>query len=71
MLSQWLSIDREESMIPQYAYSYVGAHAVILNDRNQMVVMREHYGHKRWKIPGGAVDVGEHGSTAAMREAKV
>ena len=70
MLEQWLSVDREESMIPQYAYSYIGAHAVILNDRNQLVVMKEHYRNQQWKLPGGAVDVGEHASTAAVREAK-
>merc|ERR1712150_417465 len=32
--------------------------------------MGEHYNHKRWKIPGGAVDVGEYASVSAVREAK-
>mmetsp|Transcript_31428 Transcript_31428/g.50905 ORF Transcript_31428/g.50905 Transcript_31428/m.50905 type:complete len:326 (-) Transcript_31428:21-998(-) len=69
MLETWLSLKKETSMIPQYAYSYVGAHSFILNRRNQMVVITEHY-RPQLKIPGGAVDYGEHASDAVVREAK-
>eukprot|EP01083_Nonionella_stella_P181591 650966_1 len=69
MLETWLP-NNEETMIPSYAFSYCGAHAFVLNNKNQLVVMREHYGHQTWKIPGGAIDYDEHASDAAVREAK-
>ena len=69
MLQMWLP-QSEESMIPSYAYSYMGAHAFIINDNHQMVVMKEHYGDRSWKIPGGAIDFSEHAIDAAVRESK-
>eukprot|EP01084_Bolivina_argentea_P305813 528329_1 len=69
MLETWLPLN-EKSMIPDYAFSYMGAHGFILNNNNEIVVMKEHYGNSSWKIPGGAIDFGEHASDAAIREVK-
>ena len=70
MLETWLP-KTEKSMIPSYAYSYMGGHAFIINDKSQIVVIREHYRSKIWKVPGGAIDFEEHATDGAQREAKV
>lgn len=36
-----------------------GAHAIIFNDKEQMLVLKRTYGDKGWGLPGGSVDPGE------------
>ena len=69
MVSQWLPTN-ESNMIPVYGSSYCGAHCYIVNKNKEIIVIKEHYGRKNWKIPGGAVDFGEYFSDACVREAK-
>ncbi len=59
--------------IPPYATHYIGAGAVVINDRNEILVVSERYrmGTSRgpgYKLPGGALHPGEHIAHAAVRE---
>ena len=59
--------------IPPYATHYAGAGAVVLNERDEILVVVERYrmGPSRgpgYKLPGGALLPGEHIAAAAVRE---
>ena len=63
---------QENAFIPPYATHYVGIGGVVLNERNELLVVCEKY-HKItrpgfYKLPGGALQAGEHLADAAMRE---
>ena len=61
------------SFIPPYATHYIGAGAVVLNERDEILVVSELYrmGSSRgpgYKLPGGALHPGEHLVDGAVRE---
>ena len=62
----------EHSYIPPYATHYIGAGGVVLNDSNELLVVREKYGFRgrppTLKLPGGALRQGEHLIEAVERE---
>ena len=61
------------SVIPPYATHYVGAGGVVLDDKNRLLVISERYKQipgRRLKLPGGAVQTGEHIAEAVIREVK-
>ena len=63
----------EGSFIPPYATHYIGAGAVVLNERGDILVVSERYrmGTGRgpgYKLPGGALHAGEHIADGAVRE---
>ncbi|MQR94536.1 NUDIX hydrolase [Fictibacillus phosphorivorans] len=47
-----------------------GAHAMIFNHENQVLLLKRTYGNKGWSLPGGAVDPGETIHQALFRECK-
>lgn len=56
---KWLPSD-EPCQVPSYAHTMVGAGAMVVNDKNEILVVQEKY-YKRphWKLPGGYVDPGK------------
>lgn len=71
MMCRWLPTD-EASMIPEYANQYLGVAGFVVNDRNQLLVIKEKY-HPgthtaTWKLPGGHADKGEEIFETARRE---
>jgi 8-oxo-dGTP diphosphatase len=61
----------ENAFIPTHATHYIGVGGVILNERNELLVVCER--HRRtsqpyYKLPGGALQPGEHLVEAVLRE---
>ncbi len=57
------------AFIPAYATHYIGAGGVILDEQNRILVIQERFHtRKHYKLPGGALDPGEHISDAVVRE---
>ena len=60
------------SFIPPYATHYVGAGGVVLNDRQELLVVCERYRIDNrppfYKLPGGALEQGEHIVDSIIRE---
>ena len=63
----------EGAFIPAFSSHYIGAGGVAINDRDELLVVRERY-HRdpkrppRFKLPGGALDEGEHLAQGVVRE---
>ncbi len=65
-----LAIEKN-TFIPPYSTHYVGVGGVVINDRNEILVVSEKYRSTvkpSYKLPGGALVQGEHISKAAIRE---
>ncbi|MDA0746498.1 MAG: NUDIX domain-containing protein [bacterium] len=65
-----LSIQKD-AFIPSYATHYIGAGGVVLNKKNELLVVSEK--HRRsntpsYKLPGGALHPGEHLAECVVRE---
>ena len=46
----------------------LGAHAVITNSENKILLLKATYGNKGWGLPGGALEPGETIHEAVVRE---
>jgi len=61
-----------DAFVPPYASHYIGAGGVVLNDHDELLVVWEsahrQSGHKYYKLPGGALQQGEHLVDAVIRE---
>ena len=58
-----------DAYIPGYATHYIGAGGVVIDDQNRILVIQERYHtRKHYKLPGGALDPGEHIATGVVRE---
>uniref|UniRef100_A0A182W106 Nudix hydrolase domain-containing protein n=1 Tax=Anopheles minimus TaxID=112268 RepID=A0A182W106_9DIPT len=69
MLYRWLPTD-ETANIPPYSHTMVGVGALVINDRNQVLVVSENNALivGSWKLPGGYVEPNENFIDAAIRE---
>jgi 8-oxo-dGTP pyrophosphatase MutT (NUDIX family) len=61
----------DDAFIPGHATHYIGAGGVVVNDRNELLVVCER--HRRtaqpyYKLPGGALQPGEHLVDGVIRE---
>ena len=60
------------AFVPPYATHYIGAGGVVINDREELLVVweRAHQqsGRKYYKLPGGALHQGEHIADCVKRE---
>lgn len=62
---------QENALIPEYATHYIGAGGVVLNQKEEILVVSEL--HRRsespyYKLPGGALHAGEHIAQCVERE---
>ena len=59
MLKKWLP-EQEEDNTPAYAAQYLGCGGLVVNEHNQMLVVKEKY-HTTptWKLPGGHAEPGK------------
>jgi ADP-ribose pyrophosphatase YjhB (NUDIX family) len=70
MLTRWLPAG-EPNMLPEFAFTYVGVGGLVLNDDDELLVVRERYsmdGVQRWSLPGGLANRGERLPAAVERE---
>ena len=62
----------EGSYIPPYATHYIGVGGVVVNGARELLVVSEKYRQRSrgpaYKLPGGALQPGEHLAEAAVRE---
>lgn len=59
---------KENAIIPTAANHTLGVGAVVINDKNEILVIKEKISNLGYKLPGGHIDNGEMISTALERE---
>jgi 8-oxo-dGTP pyrophosphatase MutT (NUDIX family) len=68
VLNLWLRHDFE-SKIPEYSTHNVGVGALVINSRDEVLLVRElRRNYRPWKTPTGTSELGEHLDEAAVRE---
>lgn len=69
MMYKWLPTD-EPSAVPPFAHTMVGVGALVINDKNQVLVVSEKNAliKDSWKLPGGYLEMNENLVEAAIRE---
>lgn len=74
VLKKWLKEETDDK-IPPFATHQVGCAGFVLNDDNEILLVREWSGPlsnrtptKQWKLPGGLLDAGESFEEATCRE---
>jgi len=75
VIKQWIRQDGVDDKIPPYATHQVGCAGFVLNDKNELLLVKEWSGppsnrvpSTQWKLPGGLLDMGESFQEAACRE---
>eukprot|EP01126_Amoeba_proteus_P018788 TRINITY_DN1955_c0_g1_i10.p1 TRINITY_DN1955_c0_g1~~TRINITY_DN1955_c0_g1_i10.p1 ORF type:complete len:296 (-),score=69.53 TRINITY_DN1955_c0_g1_i10:128-916(-) len=68
LLAKWLPYSTNR--LPLGPTHYVGVGGFVVNDKKEILVVREKHGPVThiWKLPGGSVDPGENIISAAIRE---
>ena len=70
VLTRWLPEDESDG-IPEYPFTYLGVGTITINDKNEILVIKEKVRwYNNWKFPGGYVDRGENILEAAVREVR-
>lgn len=61
MMYKWLPVEESDN-VPNFAHTTIGVGAVVENDGNQILVVKEKYFYKKplWKLPGGYVEPGRN-----------
>lgn len=76
VMKKWLN-EAKEDAIPPFATHQVGCAGFVLNDSNELLLIKEWSGplsptgrtqSKQWKLPGGLLDAGESLEEATVRE---
>ena len=61
----------KDAVVPLYATHYIGAGGVVINDKNELLVVCERFRGDRppyYKLPGGALHPSEHLADGVIRE---
>ena len=61
----------EGAFVPAFSTHYTGAGGVVLNEKNELLVVSERYRNRQrpsYKLPGGALNQGEHIAECVVRE---
>lgn len=66
MMHAWLQ--PRASPVPPYATHHVGVGGVLVDDQDNLLLVREPGRKVGWKFPGGLADLGEDFATTAIRE---
>ena len=67
---------QDGAFVPGHASHYIGAGGVTINDKRELLVVSERYRNQksdrspRYKLPGGALNAGEHLVEGVIREVK-
>ncbi len=71
MLTKKLS---DDSRVPPYATHYIGVGGAVIDNNDRLLVVSERFRRSRsghyYKLPGGALRLGEHIADAAVREVR-
>lgn len=62
---------QEDALVPGYATHYIGAGGVVINERQELLVVSERHrssARPYYKLPGGALHPGEHLAAGVVRE---
>ena len=62
-----------DSFVPAYATHYIGAGGVVIDENRNLLVISERYKQqpgRRLKLPGGAMEDGEHIAAGVVREVR-
>ena len=51
-------------------FKKLGAAAVIFNDKNEVLLVKQSYGRFNWELPGGGAEIGESITETAIREVR-
>lgn len=58
-MCRWLP-ENEESRIPLFAHTMVGAGGIVINSKGELLVVQERFKNvPYWKLPGGYVEPGK------------
>ena len=63
-----LWLEDTECKVPPFATHHVGVGGVVLNNNNEILLVKEKLKNSQWKLPGGYVNLGEQIGIAASRE---
>lgn len=68
IMCRWL-LEDIPNHIPPYAHTMVGVGGLVMNDKNEILTVKQLFGSRvLWKLPGGYVEPGEDLPAAAIRE---
>ena len=70
VLTKWLA-EHEENKLPAYATRIAGVSAIVIDDKNRILLVKEKY-HPEWgyKMPTAALPMGENIGDTAVRKTK-
>lgn len=63
-----VNVLKKDAIVPNLANHTLGVGAVVLNDKNEILLIKEHLRNEFYKLPGGYIDDAEMISTALSRE---